>query len=122
MKRQKFRYKGSEYAIRKALRLIDNETFEPTEKTLNISDWATEVLQLSRVYNKIIGNPYITINLRYLKKISINDSKGIAIYKEDELVIIDGNHRLAKRYLHGIDTMDFYILSDDQAKEITIQR
>ncbi len=101
--------------IKKARKMIRTGTIPYTKKSIPITDYAEGSYALS----KAVGwpseqgeNAKIGLNLNHAQKISGDrlDEPGILIQYPGGALIIDGNHRCARKYMDGESTMEFYVL------------
>lgn len=90
-----------------------------TKEKVNICSWAEQILHLKR--DKPDARPMsvmMRINYDHVAKLSDERMKDPVIVALTDIggMFIDGNHRIAKAYLAGIDELEAYIFDEKATK------
>ncbi len=118
-KNEVFRFFNMVFYPGKAWQLMQEKKVKPTLEEFHIEEWAKQFLALNRDKpdEKALG--FIRVDHDYAKTLDeerINEP-GMIVVTKIGAVLIDGQHRLARRYLSGLDTMPVYVFTEKQAKK-----
>lgn len=100
---------------------IKNGTVKYSEETVNIVPWAEQMLGLDR--KRPDHRPVsfmMRIDYKHVDKITPERLKDPIFVVEIDggSIIVDGNHRIAKAYIDGIDTLPAYFFNKAEGKKL----
>lgn len=121
-----FQFANHRWDVAKAYRWIDEGLINYEKAKIDIAPYAEGVLALNRDEQRIGNSFFVRIDPDHVKKIDPKspqyNSPGILLsgVKEydDASLVIDGNHRLAARYMNGENGMEFYVIDGNLSKAL----
>ena len=119
-----FRFMDLKFDIDEAYKLIKAGQVKAVLKDWNIEQYAKEVLALDRNHpDRIPKSIFIRINAEHVQELPddrVEEPGIVAVARLNGTpftFVIDGNHRLVKRYLSGLNTMRMYVIDDPKESE-----
>lgn len=111
--------------IKKARKMIRTGRISYTKNSIPIAEYAEGSYALSKDVgwpSKQAKDAKVGLNLNHAQKISGDrlDEPGIIIQYPGGALIIDGNHRCARKYMDGESTMEFYVLDTSAIQTLRI--
>ncbi len=103
---------------------IEKGKLPKQEEEMDISEWAKKMLALDPENPGKTSMGFVKVDLKRAKDIppSMNDEPGIIVMmgKGDDkyALVVDGNHRIARRFMAGEKMMRFYVVMQAQLKKI----
>jgi len=117
-----FKFGSMAIDVGSILKALKSKKLKPN-KTINnfpVTQYAEQFLALKKEqgYKQKHRSLFISVDMNYVKNISDSRLKepGIAIETNQGVMLIDGNHRLAKLYLEGEEEMKVHVLAKEQAE------
>ena len=111
-------YWGINFDVNKAEEIIKKDPRET--QYINVKQWAEFYGYTKKDDPKKIS--LMRLDREYAKKKSDADKPGIMAQIVGEHILIDGNHRLYKRYIAGDKTMEVYVLTPEESEEVVINK
>ena len=121
-----FTFGTHRWDVAKALRWIDAGLIDHEQGSVNIVPYAEGVLALNRDEGRIGNSFFVRIDDDHVRNIKPGspqyNAPGLLLVNAKEVdgaaLVLDGNHRLAARYMNGENEMDFRIIDGKLSKAL----
>ena len=116
-----FRYGHFRFKPYRAWKLIHERKLRPKIELMDITTWATQILGVTKGEKKPQKLLVFGVKVIHEHAMSLTDERleepGILVITKYGGLVIDGNHRLARRFMEGHTDMKMYVLTESQARK-----